>query len=75
MPRFACPRCKEKTISLPDKYRRGIWLWWPTLAYFTGNYRNLICLLPCWLIIDLVSVRFIPMSCMKKTAGETPDTA
>lgn len=102
MPRFICPRCKDRSISLLDKYRLGLWLttrcpkcgtrlcanpyllfvlyflyvwnfmWWPTLAYYTGNYWHLIYLLPCWLVIDLINLRFIPMSCMKKKVEAPP---
>ncbi len=70
-----CSSCGTRLCANPYLmvvvYFFHIWnvIWWPTIAHFTGNYWNLIYLFPCWLVIELINLNYVPMCCLKKKPG------
>jgi len=73
-----CRLCRARLCSHPifqamayGLYTWGV-AWWSFMAYFDKSYFTLIYIIPTWILIDLLNVRYVQLSVLRRPTPLDP---
>jgi len=74
-----CPQCGARLCGQPwvmaASYTLYVWAlaWFGFWAYMDHSWEPLLYLIPVWLLLDLLNMRFMPLSILRARKTSKPD--